>query len=101
MKKIVELIIGNSEQSNPDAATIQLPVLEVMIGVLPNEDVVQLPVWVVVIGMLPNEEGDEPPAVVDVPFADYRYLQSQNFSKSLQAIRTLYRSMPESTYDTL
>ena len=31
MKKIVELIIGNSEQSNADAATIQLPVLEVMI----------------------------------------------------------------------
>ena len=61
---MVELIIGNSEQSNADAASIQLPVWEVMIGVLPNEEGherrgVQLPVWEVVIGMLLNEEGNE------------------------------------------
>jgi hypothetical protein len=35
---MVELIIGNSKQSNADAASIQLHDWEVMIGVLPNEE---------------------------------------------------------------
>ena len=60
---MVELIIGNSEQSNADAASIQLPILEVMIRVLPNEEghkrrSIQLSIWEVVIGMLLNEEGN-------------------------------------------
>ena len=35
---MVELIIGNSEQSNTNVASIQLPIWEVMIMVLPNEE---------------------------------------------------------------
>ena len=68
---MVELIIGNSKQSNADAASIQLHVWEVMIGMLPNEEgnerhSKQLPSWEVMIEMLPNVEGDERHALVSL-----------------------------------
>ena len=75
-------------KATSDVVSIQLPVWEVIIGMLPNEEGneqcgEQLPGWEVMIGMLPNVEGGEHvcwfhslpgPPVVDVPFECYRYL---------------------------